>query len=98
MPYRRFGGASSATDAEKGTAHPDILARMIVPARGQRLSSNMERRYLASEKDLPVSCPLPWTVRWNSHPRVYIPVRPGQDAVCPYCGALFSLVTEDSRE
>ena len=61
----------------------------------QRLTSNMERRYTVSEKDLPVSCPLPWTVRWNSHPRVYLPLQPGTDATCPYCGAVFSLASTD---
>ncbi|MCY4165744.1 MAG: zinc-finger domain-containing protein [Gammaproteobacteria bacterium] len=71
---------------------------MSVPASGQPIKSNMERRYLVSKDDLPVCCPLPWTMRWNSHPRVYIPVKPGRDAVCPYCGAVFSLITRDSRE
>lgn len=61
----------------------------------QRVTSNMERRYTVSEKDLPVSCPLPWTVRWNSHPRVYLPLEPGTDATCPYCGAVFSLASAD---
>ena len=56
----------------------------------------MERRYTVSEKDLPVSCPLPWTVRWNSHPRVYLPLQPGTDATCPYCGAVFSLAPADT--
>ncbi|MCY3606210.1 MAG: zinc-finger domain-containing protein [Gammaproteobacteria bacterium] len=61
----------------------------------QRVTSNMERRYTVSEKDLPVSCPLPWTVRWNSHPRVYLPLEPGTDATCPYCGAVFSLASAE---
>lgn len=60
---------------------------------GQKLTSNMERRYIVSEKDLPVSCPLPETARWNSHPRVYLPLKPGIDATCPYCGAVFSLAS-----
>ncbi|MCY4476540.1 MAG: zinc-finger domain-containing protein [Gammaproteobacteria bacterium] len=64
---------------------------------GPKLTSNMERRYFVSEKDLPVSCPLPWTVRWNSHPRVYLPLKLGTDATCPYCGAVFSLVSGDQR-
>ena len=68
---------------------------MAQPSSGQRLTSNMERRYIVSEKDLPVSCPLPWTVRWNSHPRVYLPLQPGIDATCPYCGAVFSLASAD---
>lgn len=71
----------------------DILPAMA----GSKLTSNMERRYIVAEKDLPVSCPLPWTVRWNSHPRVYLPLKPGVDATCPYCGAVFSLATEDQR-
>lgn len=64
---------------------------MAQQSSGQKVTSNMERRYTVSEKDLPVSCPLPWTVRWNSHPRVYLPLEPGTDATCPYCGAVFSL-------
>ncbi len=62
-----------------------------------KLTSNMERRYIVAEKDLPVSCPLPWTVRWNSHPRVYLPLKPGVDATCPYCGAIFSLAGADRK-
>ncbi len=71
---------------------------MSVPASGPKIKSNMERRYLVSKEDLPVSCPLPWTMRWNSHPRVYIPVKPGQDAACPYCGAVFSLIARNSKK
>ena len=70
---------------------------MIQQSSGQKVTSNMERRYVVSEKDLPVSCPLPWTVRWNSHPRVYLPLKPGVDATCPYCGAVFSLASGDQR-
>ena len=70
---------------------------MAQPDSKQKLSSNMERRYTVTEKDLPVSCPLPWTVRWNSHPRVYLPLKPGVDATCPYCGAIFSLAAADQR-
>lgn len=62
---------------------------------GQKLTSNMERRYVVSEKDLPVCCPLPDTVGWNSHPRVYLPLKPGVDATCPYCGAVFVLSSGD---
>ena len=71
---------------------------MTVPDSAHQLPSNIERRYLVSEKDLPVSCPLPATSRWNSHPRVYMPVKPGVDATCPYCGAVFSLAVPDSRK
>ncbi len=64
---------------------------------GPKLTSNMERRYIVAEKDLPVSCPLPWTVRWNSHPRVYLPLKPGVDATCPYCGAVFALSDDEKH-
>ncbi len=43
--------------------------------------------------DLPIHCPLPGTSLWNSHPRVYIPVREnGGEAKCPYCSAVFKLI------
>ncbi len=70
---------------------------MIQQSSGQKPTSNMERRYIVSEKDLPVSCPLPWTVRWNSHPRVYLPLKLGTNATCPYCGAVFSLASGDQH-
>ena len=76
----------------------DILPFMAALNQGPKLTSNMERRYIVAEKDLPVSCPLPWTVRWNSHPRVYLPLKPGVDATCSYCGAIFSLATADKKQ
>lgn len=58
---------------------------------GQR-QPNTERRYEVAVADLPVHCPLPEMSLWNSHPRVYIPVeKPGDTAICPYCGAEFVL-------
>ena len=43
-------------------------------------------------EDLPIHCPLPKSSLWNSHPRVYIPVKEnGGEARCPYCGTLFKL-------
>ncbi len=76
----------------------DILRLMAAPHQRKKLTSNMERRYIVAEKDLPVSCPLPWTVLWNSHPRVYLPLKPGVDATCPYCGAVFSLATGEKKQ
>lgn len=70
---------------------------MVQASVEQGLTPNLERRYVVSEKDLPVCCPLPGTVRWNSHPRVYLPLKPGMDATCPYCGAVFSLAVDESR-
>ncbi len=58
---------------------------------------NSEARYVVTARDLPLHCPLPGTSLWNSHPRVYIPIEPGQERRCPYCGALFVLVNERER-
>jgi len=43
--------------------------------------------------DLPIHCPLPESSLWNSHPRVYIPVKENDgEAKCPYCGTMFKLL------
>jgi uncharacterized Zn-finger protein len=55
--------------------------------------ANTQRRYEVRAGDLPLSCPLPSMALWNSHPRVYLPIKQdGGQAHCPYCGAHFVLV------
>ncbi len=54
--------------------------------------SNTQKTYEVSRADLPVSCPLPETTLWNSHPKVYLPLEATGKAKCPYCGADFVLV------
>lgn len=58
--------------------------------------ANAEKRYEVHRADLPLSCPLPSMALWNSHPRVYLPIKdgdePGSEAQCPYCGSIFVLV------
>ena len=44
-----------------------------------------------SKEDLPLSCPRPGDELWNMHPRVYLPIEKTGEAVCPYCGAKYSL-------
>ncbi len=44
-----------------------------------------------SRKALPLSCPRPEDALWNMHPRVYLPLEAGAEAVCPYCGARYML-------
>lgn len=54
--------------------------------------SNEANRYEITAADLPVHCPMEGTSSWNSHPRVYIPVKEsGGQAKCPYCGAEYVL-------
>jgi uncharacterized Zn-finger protein len=56
------------------------------------IPANAENRYEVTRKDLPLSCPLPAMSRWNSHPRIYLPiVEDGGETVCPYCGAHYVL-------
>ena len=53
---------------------------------------NDQPRYEVSRADLPLHCPLPEMSTWNSHPRVYLPIKDqGGHATCPYCGAEFVL-------
>jgi len=39
--------------------------------------------------DLPLHCPPPGDSLWNAHPRVYVPLQPGIESRCPYCGARY---------
>ena len=54
--------------------------------------ANTKRRYEVTRAQLPVCCPLPDQILWNSHPRVYLPLQTASEAVCPYCEAHFVLV------
>ena len=57
-------------------------------------ASNTESRYEVTPADLPLCCPMPHTTLWNSHPRVYLPIKQSGQARCPYCGALYILTSE----
>jgi len=57
--------------------------------------ANTERLYKVMRADLPLSCPTPEMVLWNSHPRVYLPIEKTGEALCPYCGARFELESAD---
>jgi uncharacterized Zn-finger protein len=56
------------------------------------MQPNAQNLYEVTEKDLPLSCPMPGMTLWNSHPKVYLPVEVQGAAKCPYCGAIYSLV------
>lgn len=55
------------------------------------LQPNAQNQYEVTPEDLPLACPMPQMVLWNSHPRVYLPIEPTGWAKCPYCGAEFTL-------
>lgn len=41
--------------------------------------------------DLPLHCPMPSMLLWNSHPRVFLPIESTGAAMCPYCGTRYTL-------
>lgn len=56
------------------------------------IEPNAQHRYRVTRADLPLHCPMPGMSRWNSHPRVFLPVEQEGESRCPYCGAIYTLV------
>lgn len=52
---------------------------------------NTARAIEVTTADLPLHCPLPSMMLWNAHPRVYLPIAPRGEALCPYCGTRYTL-------
>lgn len=50
-----------------------------------------QRRVEITGADLPLHCPLDGERIWDAHPRVFIPIRRGDEARCPYCGTVYEL-------
>ncbi len=44
-----------------------------------------------SAANLPLCCPGENISLWNPHPRVYLPIEPAGEALCPYCGTRYLL-------
>ncbi|MDE2196826.1 MAG: zinc-finger domain-containing protein [Gammaproteobacteria bacterium] len=55
---------------------------------------NAHRHYQVTRKDLPLHCPMEGMSVWNSHPRVFLPIEDSGEAMCPYCGAEYTLVDQ----
>lgn len=66
-------------------------AAVSVPSSPKLIPANAENRYTVTRADLPLSCPMPGMILWNSHPKVYLPVEATGSAKCPYCGAQYTL-------
>ena len=47
------------------------------------------RQVDATEKDLPLHCPMPNAPLWAMHPRVFLDVAKEGEALCPYCGTKY---------
>ena len=46
------------------------------------------------ETDLPLRCPMPDMISWNSHPRVFLEIEkePNKEIICPYCSTKYRLI------
>jgi uncharacterized Zn-finger protein len=47
-----------------------------------------------SYQDLPLRCPMPNMISWNSHPKVYLEIEKTNDKriICPYCSTNYVLI------
>ena len=59
--------------------------------KADQIPASTRQRYTVKRADLPLSCPSPDMTLWNSHPRVYLPIEKTGRALCPYCGAEYTL-------
>ncbi|MDP2027671.1 zinc-finger domain-containing protein [Sulfuriferula sp.] len=57
----------------------------------QVLHENTQRIIEVTADDLPLHCPMPNMIAWDSHPRVYLPIEVKGEALCPYCGTMYVL-------
>jgi len=57
------------------------------------LKENTSKAIVVHEKDLPLCCPMPTMLAWNSHPRVFLQIEkePSKEIICPYCSTLYRL-------
>lgn len=54
----------------------------------------MSKQVEITEHDLPLTCPLPNSALWNSHPRVALALDSHGEAHCPYCGTVYQFKGE----
>ena len=51
----------------------------------------IQKKRIVTQKDLPLSCPLPENRLWDAHPKVYLPIEMTGQEVCPYCSTVYIL-------
>ena len=54
-------------------------------------ADNKSRQVEVTVDDLPLHCPTPSMELWDTHPRVFLPIEDTGEALCPYCGTLYTL-------
>lgn len=60
------------------------------------LHANDKKFIEISQRDLPLSCPMPDMLKWNSHPRVFLEIEKeaNHQIICPYCSTHYRLITD----
>ncbi len=64
---------------------------MATTESSEKIQPNAESHYHVSRDSLPLHCPLDSMSLWNSHPRVFLAIEETGEAMCPYCGAKYTL-------
>ncbi len=49
-------------------------------------------------EDTPLTCPMPEDSKWDSHPKVMLPIEGTGFAKCPYCGTEYTLTDFDPNK
>jgi len=57
----------------------------------QHNPNNKSREIEITAEDLPLHCPMPSMMLWNSHLRVFLSIEATGKALCPYCGTHYTL-------
>jgi uncharacterized Zn-finger protein len=55
------------------------------------LVENTQKEIEVTAHDVPLHCPMPNMLKWNSHPRVFLDIAKTGKAQCPYCGTQYKL-------
>ncbi|MGQ5523821.1 zinc-finger domain-containing protein [Chitinimonas sp. PSY-7] len=56
-----------------------------------QLKENTKKHIEIDASNLPLHCPMPDMLKWNAHPRVFLPIEKTGIALCPYCGTKYVL-------
>ncbi len=56
-----------------------------------QITASTRRQYEVTQKDLPLSCPMPDMRLWDAHPRIFLPIEETGHVTCPYCDAEYFL-------
>ncbi len=57
------------------------------------MKENTDKYIEITKNDLPLRCPMPDMMKWNSHPRVFLEIdkEPSGEIICPYCSTMYRL-------